>query len=119
VHGGSAYAEAHAAACGVAAEADRAPSARVLAALRSDFDGSYVRFMRARSAQTRRELLELPFAAELAARFVRTAEESMAKQQRIECADAEPFETFRQAYLSADRLGLQPTTRTQRGVAPS
>ena len=106
VHGGSAYADAHAAACGVAAESGRAPSARVLAALRSDFDGSYVRFMRARSAQTRRELLELPFGPELAAHFARVAEESVAEQQRIECADTEPFEDFRQAYLSPDRLLL-------------
>jgi glutamate--cysteine ligase len=106
VHGGGAYAEAHAAARSVVDDAERAPSARVLATLRSDFDGSYVKFLRAQSQQTRAQLLALPFSPELAQRFARAAEESVAEQQRIEEADELPFEAFRQAYLSAERLGL-------------
>ena len=106
VHGGSAYTEAHAAALGVVVDAERAPSARVLATMRSDFDGSYVRFTRERSVQTRKHLLELPFGPELAAHFAREAEASVAERKRIEAADNIPFEAFRQAYLSIDRLGL-------------
>lgn len=106
VHGGAAYAEALADAGRVVADAGRAPSACVLDAMQREFDGSYVRFTRTRSVQARKYLLELPFDADIAAHFARAAEESVAAQQRIECADTQPFEAFRQAYLSADRLGL-------------
>ncbi len=106
VHGGNAFAEALSAARGVVDDAERAPSARVLATMRKDFEGSYTRFTRAQSVQTRNHLLALPFGAELMARFAREAEASVAEQRRIEAADSVPFEEFRQAYLSTDRLRL-------------
>ena len=65
-----------------------------------------IRFTRERSVQTRKHLLELPFGPELAAHFAREAEASVAERKRIEAADNIPFEAFRQAYLSIDRLGL-------------
>lgn len=106
VHGGNAFTEALSAARGVVDDAERAPSARVLATMRKDFEGSYTRFTRAQSVQTRNHLLALPFGAELMARFAREAEASVAEQRRIEAADRVPFEEFRQAYLSTNRLRL-------------
>ena len=105
-NGGAAYAEALAAARAVIDDAERAPSAHVLATMRKDFEGSYVSFTRAQSVQTRNHMLALPFGPELAAHFAREAAASVAEQKRIEAADSEPFETFRQAYLSTDRLGI-------------
>lgn len=105
-HGGNAFAEALAEARGVVDDGERAPSARVLATMRKDFEGSYTRFTRAQSVQTRNHLLALPFGPELMARFAREAEASVAEQRRIEAADSVPFEEFRQAYLSTDRLRL-------------
>ena len=105
-HGGSAFAEALSAARGVVEDAERAPSARVLATLRSDFDGSYIRFTRAHSQRTRAHLLDLPLDTAVADRFAREAAESIAEQRRIEAADRVPFEVFRQDYLSTARLGL-------------
>jgi glutamate--cysteine ligase len=83
-----------------------APSARVLATAVKDFGGSYVAFTRAQSAQTRQALLGLAFPPELAARFEAMAEASEAERRRIEEADTLPFEAYRQAYLSIDRLGV-------------
>jgi len=84
-----------------------APSARVLATMASDFDSSYVRFTRAQSQQTKAALLALPYADQLHNRFIRMAQESLDEQKRIEAADTQPFELYRQQYLSVERLGLQ------------
>jgi glutamate--cysteine ligase len=105
-NGSNAYSEALVAARAVVDDAERAPSARVLATMRKDFEGSYLRFTRAQSVQTRNFMLTRPFGPELAAHFAREAAASVAEQKRIEAADTEPFETFRQAYLSTDRLGI-------------
>lgn len=105
-HGGSLYRDALASASVVLNDAERAPSARVLATTLKDFDGSYVAFTRAQSVQTQNRLLGMPFPPALAARFAALAEASVAEQKRIEDADSMPFEVYRQAYLSADRLGL-------------
>jgi len=106
VHGGGLYREALAAARDVLMNAELAPSARVLATAVKDFDGSYVAFTRAQSMQARNRLLAAPFAPEAALRFAAMAEASAAAQKRIEDADTMPFETYRQAYLSTDRLGI-------------
>ena len=105
-HGGSLYRDALASAQRVLADSDLAPSARVLATTARDFDGSYVAFTRALSAQTKNRLLAMPFPGELATRFAALAEASVAEQKRIEDGDSMPFEIYRQAYLSPDRLGL-------------
>ena len=48
-------------------------------------------------SRTARRILDLPFAADVAARFAQLAEESLAEQREIEAADTLPFETFRAA----------------------
>jgi glutamate--cysteine ligase len=106
VHGGRQYRDALHQAGEALRDPQRLPSARVLATMHEDFEDSYVRFTRAQSAQTRNTLLGLPWSAELQARFEALARASVEEQQRIEAADTMPFEIYRQAYLSPDRLGL-------------
>ena len=88
------------------ASPDTLPSARVLAAMHSDFDDSYGGFVRAQSAQTKATLLAVPFPAEQRAQFERSVQASIDAQAAIEAADTMPFEVYRQAYLSPERLGL-------------
>jgi len=83
-----------------------APSARVLDAMASDFESSYIAFTRAQSKQTKAALLALPYSDQLHNRFTRLAQESVEEQRRIEAADVLPFELYRQQYLSVERLGL-------------
>jgi glutamate--cysteine ligase len=104
--GGGHYRDALRAAMAGLADADTLPSARMLATMRDDFDGSYVGFLRAQSQQTRNLLLGLPWSDAQDARFAQMAEESMAAQHRIEAADTMPFEIYRQQYLSPERLGI-------------
>jgi glutamate--cysteine ligase len=106
LHGGRPYRDAQRAALAGLADADRLPSARVLATMCKDFEGAYVRFIRAQSQQTRNTLLALPWPAALEQRFVEMAAESMQAQTRIENADTMPFEIYRQEYLSPKRLGV-------------
>ena len=102
--GGEANAAALAAARALVDTPQQLPSARVLAAMQQDFNGSYVQFIRAQSAATRAHLLALPWSDAQAARYAAMALESLAEQQRIEAADTLPFEQYRQAYLSPERL---------------
>ncbi len=104
VQGGRHYRDALAAAMAGLADTDKLPSARMLATMRKDFDSSYVGFVRAQSQQTRNLLLGLPWSTVQDQRFGQMAAESMQAQQRIEAADAMPFESYRQAYLSPQRL---------------
>ena len=66
--------------------------------------------------------MAMPLATEARACFEREAQMSLAEQQAIEAADTEPFETFRQHYVSAQRLvvsgqgSLRPTLVTR--IAP-
>jgi glutamate--cysteine ligase len=106
--GGAAYRDALAAAGAALAQPDSLPSARVLGTMLADFGGSYTGFIRAQSAATRARLLALPYPAALAQRFAALAEASVAEQQRIEAADALPFEAYRAAYLAPERLLAQP-----------
>ena len=87
-------------------EPSTAPSAQVLATITRDFDNSYIEFIRAQSRQTKAALLALPYADTTQNRFVRMAQASIEEQRRIEAADTLSFETYRQQYLSVDRLGL-------------
>lgn len=105
--GGEAYRVSLAQARSALAAPDTLPSARVLAAMATDFGGSYVSFVRAQSAQTRERLLALPYPAALDQRFAALAAESVAEQQRIEAGDSLPFEQYRLAYLSPDRLEVR------------
>jgi glutamate--cysteine ligase len=64
-----------------------------------------VRFVLAQSRAHRETIMGLPLPAEVASRFARMAEESLAEQRRVEAADNVAFETYRQQYLAPIRLG--------------
>ena len=102
--GGEQYQQALAEARGLLLRPDALPSARVLAAMLADFDGSYPRFIRERSAATRAQILALPWTPAQATRYQAMAAASVAEQQRIEAADSMLFEQYRLGYLSPDRL---------------
>ena len=85
---------------------DTLPSARVLAAMATDFDNSFVGFVRAQSTKTQAHLLALPFTAEQHARYEAMTNESLNEQRRIEASDSMLFETYRQNYVSPKRLGV-------------
>jgi glutamate--cysteine ligase len=104
--GGRHYREARAAAARLLAQAEGLPSARVLATMTRDFDGSYVRFTRAQSMQTRNALLAEPWTAALQQQFEAEARDSVQEQKRIEAGDTMPFEIYRQEYLAPRRLGI-------------
>ena len=103
--GGSAYAESLSAARDALADPASVPSARVLAAMKNEFDGSHVRFTMAQSVKTKTELLNIPFTAEEAAGYCEMSKRSVEKQAAIEIADTIPFETYRENYLAASSLG--------------
>jgi glutamate--cysteine ligase len=103
-HGGSAYREALSDARLTLADPERCPSARVLAAMKSDFGSSHVRFMQAQSEATREFLMAQPYSPELDARYAALAEASLAEEARIEAADTLDFEAFRQRYVAPDAL---------------
>jgi glutamate--cysteine ligase len=104
--GGHAYREAHAAALRALDAPAGLPSARVLAAMKGDFAGSYTRFIAAQSDAARCALLALPWSSEQQAAFEALAAESTARQRAIEAADEVDFETWRRAYLDAATLGV-------------
>src|SRR5438034_5837638 len=103
-HGGTAYRGALAAAAKGVDDPESLPSARVLAEMRERHESSYSRFGLARSLEHARTLRSEPLPAEVEARFVRLAEESIRKQKEIEAADRVDFETYRQKYLSHESL---------------
>ena len=103
-HGGHAHADALAMARERLADPDLTPSARVLAAMKSDFGDSHVAFIRAQSEQTRQRLLALPWSDAQSERYAQMAAESIATQRRIEAADTVDFETYRQQYLAPQSL---------------
>ena len=102
--GGTLYAEAVAAAQHSLQHPDTLPSARILAAMGADFNNSFVGFLRAQSTSTQSHLLGLPFTNEQQAKYEAMTKESVAEQKRIEAADSVPFETYRQRYVSFDRV---------------
>ena len=101
---GTDYSDALAAAVAALDDPASTPSARVLEAMQQNHDGSYLRFVLAQSLQHRIALQSLTLHAEVAERFARLAEVSLAEQRRIEAATKVPFETFRQQYLSSVML---------------
>jgi glutamate--cysteine ligase len=103
-NGGNAHCEALAGAVAALNDPAATPSACILEAMARDHGNSYVRFVLAQSHAHRDAILEMPFPAEVAERFVRLADESVTEQRRIEAADTLPFEAYRQLYLAAFRL---------------
>ena len=104
LHGGSGHRDAVQAACAALEDASQLPSARVLAAMATQFEGAYVPFVRARSESTRRELLALPWSQAQSDRYRALTDQSLQEQQAIEAADDMPFEAFRQQYLASEQL---------------
>ena len=104
--GGRAHRDALAAAVAALADPDSTPSARVLQAMDRDYNNSYVRFVLAQSRAHRDTIMKLPLAPEVAERFARLAEDSLAEQRRTEAADTVPFESYRQQYLSPPNLNV-------------
>jgi len=107
-HGGSDYGLAVAAARAALADPARLPSARVLAAMTAEHDNSFLRFVRARSQQTRQQLLALPWTPQQQVRYEVMARQSLQAQKDIEAADTLSFEEFRRQYVSAARLSPAP-----------
>jgi glutamate--cysteine ligase len=87
---------------------DSTPSARVLKAVQDEFDGSFVAFVRARSAKTRQAMLDLPMSEAEAAEWARMSAQSLQDQADIEAADTMPFDIYLQEYLSPKRLLARP-----------
>ena len=111
--GGTAHADALAAARIALADPATTPSARVLREIEQDFGNSYFDFALARSLQKRGEMLALPWSAEQEARYRGMADESLAAQREIEASDHLPFETYRLQYLAQDLLaGMQLPAET-------
>jgi len=104
LHGGHSHRDALQAAQAALEDSSRLPSSRVLSSMASDFDGSYVKFVRARSAAAKRALLDLPWPDAEDSRFQALAELSLREQRALEAADEMPFEDFRQHYLSPEQL---------------
>ena len=107
VHGGNDYSLALEAAQAALMAPLSLPSARVLATMQSDFSGSYTAFIRAQSAQTRAHYEALPWPADQQTAFEAEVQASLDKRCDIERADEMEFETWRQQYLSPQRLQVQ------------
>ena len=102
--GGDAYRTALRAAVETLHDPATTPSARVLATMRERHGGSHGAFVLAQSIAHRNALATDPLPREAAARYEQAAAASLEAQRRAEAADTEPFETFRQRYLSPERL---------------
>jgi glutamate--cysteine ligase len=103
-HRGSAYRDALSAAAAALANPALTPSARLLREMEQHHNNSYFHLVQAQSVRHGRNLLTLPLTAEVAARYLRMAEQSVEAQRQIEAQDTLPFENYRQQYLSPERL---------------
>ena len=104
--GGTRYTATVAAARTSLQHPDTLPSARVLDAMKQDFENSFVKFVRAQSVTTQHTLLALPFSGEQQSHFAAMTRKSIAEQQIIEAADTLPFEIYREEYVSPARLQI-------------
>ena len=105
-HGTLDYSAALAAATEGLNDASTLPSARVLAAMASEHDNSFVQFVRAQSEKTKAYFQGLPFSSEQQAHFKQLSQQSLADQKKIEASDSMSFEQYREQYVSADRLNV-------------
>jgi glutamate--cysteine ligase len=103
-NGGSAHRDALSSALASLHDPAATPSARVLQAMARDHGNSYVGFVLAQSKAHREAILKLPLSEQVAARYARLAEESVAEQRQIEASETIPFEAYRQLYLAPLRL---------------
>ncbi len=110
VHGGEAHQAAVQRARVLLDQPALTPSARVLQRLSAP-GLSFIELTRVQSRLAREQLLALPWGQEQQARCVAQSMASLDEQARIEAGDSLPFERYRQAYVSAERLtprGYQP-----------
>ena len=105
-HGGTQYSDTLTSASAALLDAGTLPSARVLAAMASSHDNSFIRFTRAQSEKTQGILQAQALSAAQLAHFAALTEESVREQKNIEASDTMPFEQYRQQYVSAERLGM-------------
>ncbi len=82
----------------------RLPSARVLDVMARDHASSHNEFVRLRSAQIKRQLIELPWTSAQDARYRALSERSVAEQRAAEAGDSLSFEAFRRHYVDPARL---------------
>jgi glutamate--cysteine ligase len=104
LHGGASHRDAVAQARAGLAEPQRLPSARLLHDLSAAGQEGYVDLVRRLSSEAKRAVLALPWDDALAARFDAIAAESKRAQAALEASDRLPFESWRQHYLSVERL---------------
>ena len=104
-HGGDAHARAVAWVGASLAAPETLPSARVLAAVQSQHNDSFVSFVRAQSLQTHNRLLAMPWSPAQQARYEAMAAKSLDDQRAIEASDTMPFDVYRAEYTSPARLG--------------
>jgi glutamate--cysteine ligase len=116
-HGSGDYSAAVRAADAALHDAAALPSSRVLATMAAGHENSFMGFSRARSLQSRQDLLDLPWLPAQQTRYETMARQSLENQKKIEAADTVPFEIFRQEYVSPSRLGL-PTRAPAQDVPP-
>jgi glutamate--cysteine ligase len=90
---------------------DTLPSARMLRAMRLQHGGSHIGFVRAQSARVQAQLLALPWTDNQQRSYEAMARASVAERLRIEAGDSMDFETYRQAYLSPERLQVRTRSR--------
>jgi glutamate--cysteine ligase len=109
VHGTSDHADALRSARSLLQDPSMLPSARVLEVMQRDHGNSFTALTRAQSQQTKAKLLALPFSAAQQARFDALSQQSLQEQRDIEARDTMPFESYRQQYISPERLGLGRT----------
>jgi len=77
-----------------------------VAAMQSAATPGHLRFGQAQSALNQAQLAAADLAADVLARFTQQAQEALQAQAAIEAADTQPFEAFRQDYMSAQHLGV-------------
>jgi len=109
--GGAAYRDALAVARASLKDPSTTPSAQVLQAIERGHGGSYTRFVLAESLAHAGRLRGLALPEEVARLYDGLAAKSIAEQRRIEANDAYDFETYRQRYLSHDRLVIRRRER--------
>ena len=83
---------------------DSVPSARVLEDMERSHGGSHARFALAHSLENAAAIKATHLPAEVELEHARTAEKSLAKQREVEAGDDLPFESYREMYLSPERL---------------
>ena len=116
-HGNTLYSEALRAARQSLEQPHTLPSARVLEAMTTRHQNSFVAFARAQSKATRGHFSAMPLPQDLRTRFEQLAARSIADQKEIEANDSMPFEIYLEQYLSPARLGLSQRAKAKLAAA--